>query len=303
MTTKIGTHSGSFHADEVLGVSVLRTVFAAQGIETQLMRSRDAAVLAECDYLVDVGGVYDVAAHRFDHHQKGFAERRDSGLPYAGAGLVWRTYGAAFVQAVHPQASAEMAETVAQIIDSQFIAWADAVDNGIDVDGPIAFGFSSMISRFNGTWLEVRAAEEDDARFEMACQFADPVLRNLVRDTVAEQLARQVVMQAPVLAEGRIVVLDQPRLPFDDVIVNEMPAVLFVVYPESSGQQYQVRVVLKKLGSFDARQDLPAAWGGLRGADLAVVSGVSDAVFCHNGLFIAGALSKEGAIALAMNAL
>ena len=45
---------------------------------------------------------------------------------------------------------------------------------------------------------------------------------------------------------------------------------------------------------FTARADLPAAWAGLRGADLATVTGVPDATFCHNGRFIAAAKSFEG---------
>jgi uncharacterized UPF0160 family protein len=52
-----------------------------------------------------------------------------------------------------------------------------------------------------------------------------------------------------------------------------------------------------------ARKDLPLAWAGLRGVDLAAVCGVADAVFCHNGRFIAGAGSLEGALRMAELAL
>jgi uncharacterized UPF0160 family protein len=55
--------------------------------------------------------------------------------------------------------------------------------------------------------------------------------------------------------------------------------------------------------SFDARADLPASWAGLRDADLAAVTGVPDATFCHNGRFIAAAKSYEGIRALARLAL
>lgn len=37
-------------------------------------RSRDASVLAECDVIIDVGGVYEPENNRFDHHQRGFSE-------------------------------------------------------------------------------------------------------------------------------------------------------------------------------------------------------------------------------------
>jgi uncharacterized UPF0160 family protein len=41
----------------------------------------------------------------------------------------------------------------------------------------------------------------------------------------------------------------------------------------------------------------------LKDEELQKISGVSDATFCHRGLFLAGAKSKEGAIKLAEIAL
>ena len=52
-----------------------------------------------------------------------------------------------------------------------------------------------------------------------------------------------------------------------------------------------------------ARADLPEAWAGLRDAELAAVTGVPDAGFCHNGRFIASARSYEGIRAMAALAL
>jgi uncharacterized UPF0160 family protein len=54
---------------------------------------------------------------------------------------------------------------------------------------------------------------------------------------------------------------------------------------------------------FETRINLPAAWRGLRDEELAVVCGVKDAVFCHNGLFIGGAKTKDGAIEMARVAI
>jgi uncharacterized UPF0160 family protein len=54
---------------------------------------------------------------------------------------------------------------------------------------------------------------------------------------------------------------------------------------------------------FSARVDLPAAWAGLSGEAFQAVTGVPDAVFCHNGCFVAGAQSLEGIRALAALAL
>jgi uncharacterized UPF0160 family protein len=92
-------------------------------------------------------------------------------------------------------------------------------------------------------------------------------------------------------------------LPWTRVVVDEMPQVLLVLYPEWDTQQYMLRTVPAQAGSFDSRMDLPAAWSGLRGPELAAACGVADAVFCHTNLFIGGARSFEGALRMAQIAL
>ena len=54
---QIGTHDGSFHCDEALGCAMLKHT-AAFG-SAAVVRSRKPEVLAACDLVLDVGGVYD----------------------------------------------------------------------------------------------------------------------------------------------------------------------------------------------------------------------------------------------------
>ncbi|RZA12254.1 MAG: MYG1 family protein, partial [Proteobacteria bacterium] len=84
------THSGGFHADEVLSSVVLTRLFP----QAQLVRSRarDWLTPAPNRIIYDVGGAYDAAANIFDHHQRG-APSREDGQPYSSFGLVWRHYG------------------------------------------------------------------------------------------------------------------------------------------------------------------------------------------------------------------
>lgn len=46
---------------------MLRRTAAFQ--DAALVRTRDPNKLADCDVVVDVGGVYDADKFRFDHHQ------------------------------------------------------------------------------------------------------------------------------------------------------------------------------------------------------------------------------------------
>lgn len=291
----IGTHSGSHHADDAVGVAILLQLWPT----AKVFRTRDPDVLAVCDAVVDVGGEHNQVSNRFDHHQKGFDKRRENGIPYAGAGLVWLSWGTFYVQDVCPWLGRAEARTIADEVDARLIQHVDAVDSGVSVPGPQDYGLSGIISTLNATWQDEAPREKDDQRFAEATSLAGIVLKNLVRTVAAEHAAVVKVMTGQPLAAGRILVLDAPRLPYDAIVAEKMPHVLFVVYPESAGKQYQVRVVPKVLGEFAARADLPESWAGLRDGDLAAVTGVFDAVFCHNGRFICGAGSKAGAIRLA----
>ena len=85
------THSGSFHADDVLAAAALRLANPALTI----LRTRDQAQMDAADILFDVGRVFDPAACRFDHHQLEYKEARENGIPFSSFGLVWRELGAA----------------------------------------------------------------------------------------------------------------------------------------------------------------------------------------------------------------
>lgn len=71
---KIGTHSGSFHCDEALACWMLHRTAAFK--DAEIVRSRDPEVLKDMDVVVDVGGAYEPASHRYDHHQRGFVSER-----------------------------------------------------------------------------------------------------------------------------------------------------------------------------------------------------------------------------------
>ena len=67
-TVTIGTHNGTFHCDEVLACYMLKLLPDYK--DAAIVRTRDPALLKECDIVVDVGGEYDPATHRYDHHQR-----------------------------------------------------------------------------------------------------------------------------------------------------------------------------------------------------------------------------------------
>lgn len=316
--TTIATHSGTFHADDVFGVGVLMGVFPSHS----LLRTRDKALIATADFVVDVGGTWDAATGRFDHHQRGFDGARPArlvdgqsvpGVGYASAGLVWSAFGTAYVQAwaqTHGHTLDEAAvASVVNTIDHSLVQYLDIVDTGQGDVAPGIFGLSSLVAQLNTHWLEEQGldlgakAQLLETRFREAIAITRKFLDHAISKKVAQIRAMDIVRQAPRLLGGKLLHLREGGMPWTRVVVDEMPEVMFVIYPDSDGNQYQIKTVPLEVGSFDTRMDLPASWAGLRDQELAAVTGVADSVFCHLNLFIGGARSFEGALKLAELAL
>nr|WP_315427864.1 MYG1 family protein [uncultured Albidiferax sp.] len=316
--TTIATHSGTFHADDVFGVGVLMGVFPSHS----LLRTRDKALIATADFVVDVGGTWDAVTGRFDHHQRGFEGARPArlvdgqsvpGVGYASAGLVWSAFGTAYVQAwaqTHGHTLDEAAvASVVHTIDHSLVQYLDIVDTGQGDVAPGIFGLSSLVAQLNTHWLEEQGldlaakAQLLETRFREAIAITRKFLDHAISKKVAQIRAMDIVRQAPRLLGGKLLHLREGGMPWTRVVVDEMPEVMFVIYPDSDGNQYQIKTVPTEPGSFDTRMDLPASWAGLRDQELAAVTGVPDSVFCHLNLFIGGARSFEGALKLAELAL
>ncbi len=300
---RIATHNGSFHADDVFGVAVLMQLHPG----AELVRTRDLPTIAAADFAVDVGGEWDAARGRFDHHQKGFTGARASGVVYASAGLVWTAHGPALVERLFGLQDAALAQSVADALDQQLVQHLDRADTGAAHGAPGLFGLSALLSQFNTTWDRRGGAEQSEQaafdNFHRAVALTTQLLLASLDQLRADYQGAQLVRDAERTLDGRVLVMPRGGLPWSEVVATEMPEVLYVVYPDSSDKQYQVHVVTVEPHSFVARKDLPRAWAGLRLAELAAVSGVADAVFCHNGRFIAGASSLQGALRLAELAL
>jgi uncharacterized UPF0160 family protein len=307
----IVTHGGKFHADDAWAVAVIAILYP----EAELVRTRDPATIERGDIVIDVGGIWDPATGRFDHHQKGFSGARQSGVPYASAGLVWREYGARCVAALAEQHTGQIlsddtAQQIAWAIDADIVQYLDLSDVGAAKNAPGGYGLSAVISGYNPSWLDEERlgyGERADVyrleQFRRAMAFLTDVMANAVKYRVGAMLALEKVRQAEVLEDGRLLYLKNGALPWTSVVRKEMPKVLFVISHNISEQRYMLHTVPATTDTFEARADLPASWAGLRDAELAAVTGVADAGFCHNGRFIAAAKSYEGIYAMALQAL
>ena len=291
MTDKtIATHNGNFHADDVFSIAALKSIFPS----FNLIRTRDLELIARADIVIDVGGEYDPDTDRFDHHQRGGAGERENGIPYSSFGLIWQKYGLEICQGN---------QDVANAVDAGLVSNIDAIDcgyvEGITEGITKGISLSQTIGMFNPTWQE---DSHFDACFDEAVDFASRVLTRFIASANGGISAKAIVAKAIDNAEDPRVIVLEKYTPWKRTVHALSEEALYMVYPSQTGE-WRIQTVPVELGSFEDRKSLPKQWAGLSDKALKEVTGIDDAMFCHNGLFIAGAESFESTMKMASIAL
>ena len=295
-TAYLVTHSGGFHADELLSSVVLTRLFP----EAELVRSRAPEWLAPGGdrIIYDVGGAYDPDARIFDHHQRG-APLRDDGQPYSSFGLIWKHFGRDYLAAVGVPAA--HVETIHASFDTNFVLLIDLLDNGAlspSVAGPLAGLTLPTLLETLKPVFDDKGPGVDDRAFATALGVARGFVEAGIAQRAAKLRAEALVMRA-IAETGPGRVLELPNgMPFRPAVLKSgADQLLFVVHPRDG--DWCVTGIRRNDDGFELRADLPAAWAGLTNGELEAASGVEGATFCHNGRFIAAARTREAALALA----
>ncbi|KAL5401901.1 hypothetical protein PMIN03_011116 [Paraphaeosphaeria minitans] len=336
----IGTHSGHFHADEALAVSMLRLLPAYKN--SPLVRTRDPEILKTCHTVVDVGAAYDANARHFDHHQREFTTVFPGhSTKLSSAGLVYMHFGKDIISEVTALQPGADLDILYEKIYTDFIEAFDANDNGVNVFDPKAvetaglakkfedrgFSIASVVNRYNystskgddASKSREQLQQEEDERFSRASQFVGEQFYIELTDRASAWLpARNNVKKAyeerlQSDPQGRILVLPEGMPWADHLYTLEKesfipegvaPQVLYVLFPESTepDTKWRIRAVSKENGGFQNRKDLPDPWKGVRDEQLSEVSGVPGGVFVHAAGFIGGNKTFDGALAMAKKA-
>lgn len=294
--THLVTHSGGFHADELLSSVILTKLYP----QAEIVRSRAPEWITPASdrIIYDVGGAYDAAAQIFDHHQRG-APLREDGQPYSSFGLVWKHYGRAYLAAMGVPAG--HVEALHQAFDTKFVLPVDLLDNGAlspSTAGPLAdLTLPSLLETLKPVFDD-KAPGADNRGFQAALLIARAVVEAAIAQRAAKLRAETMVLEA-IAATGERRVLELAMgMPFRPAIVKAgADHLLFVVHPRD--KDWCITGIRKAEDSFEQRADLPAAWAGLSNGDLEAVCGVKGASFCHNGRFIAAANSREAILSMA----
>lgn len=149
----LGTHDGTFHADEVTACALLEFFNLIDG--DKVYRTRDINQLSTCEYVCDVGGEYNPTEKRFDHHQIEYKGHLSS------AGMVLD----------YLKTSKVISQKDFDFFNNALVRGVDAHDNGKDPQVPGLCSFSHIISNFCPIRYDA-SSEEQYAAFLEAKAFA-----------------------------------------------------------------------------------------------------------------------------------
>ncbi len=273
----LGTHDGSFHADEVTACSLL--LLFDQIDRDKVYRTRDPKIHERCDYVCDVGGLYEPAKRRFDHHQAGYQGSMSS------AGMVL----------LYLKEQGIIEPHLYDYLNKSLVMGVDAHDNGVAKLEPGITSFSQVISNFMPIEYDASSKEVDRAFFS-AVDFCLAHIDRMRRRYAYTLECRTAVKKA--MVEGNYALIFEESLPWLENFFDlggEFHPAQFVIMP--TGDIWKLRAIPPTLADrMKVRKPLPEAWAGLQDQELKQISGIPGAVFCHKGRFISIWETKEDAM-------
>jgi uncharacterized UPF0160 family protein len=272
----LGTHDGSFHADEVTACALL-LLFDLIDLEG-IVRTRDQKLLAKCEYVCDVGGIYDPSIKRFDHHQSNYDGS------FSSAGMILK----------YLKDQKILDAKLYQYINGSLVMGVDAIDNGKSAPAMGHCSFSSVIANFVPVRYDANKEVFQGAFFQ-ALDFCLGHLTRLVAKYKYIQECRGKV-KSEMDKRQKVMYFDE-AMPWIESFFDlggSKHVAQFIIMP--AGDQWKLRGIPP---SYDKRMQvrvpMPKEWAGLINGELKSKSGISGAVFCHKGRFISIWETKEDA--------
>ena len=272
----LGTHDGSFHADEVTACALL-LLFDLIDMEG-IVRTRDQKLLANCEYVCDVGGIYDPSIKRFDHHQSNYNGSLSS------AGMILK----------YLKDQKILDAKLYQYINGSLVMGVDAIDNGKAAPMMGHCSFSSVIANF----VPVRYDANKEILQGAFFQALDFCLRHLTRLVAKYKYIQECrgKIKSEMDKRQKVMYFDE-AMPWIESFFDlggSKHAAQFIIMP--AGDQWKLRGIPP---SYDKRMQvrvpMPQEWAGLINEELKSKSGIPGAVFCHKGRFISIWETKEDA--------
>ena len=272
-----GTHDGSFHADEVTACALL--LLTDQIDRDKVFRTRQKEKLETCEYVCDVGGIYDPKQKRFDHHQSDYQGNLSS------AGMVLKYLKEARI----------IDESTYKYFNRSLVKGVDAIDNGKMTPQMGHCTFSAVIANFVPAHHDAQPSIFDAAFFQ-AVDFTYGHLSRLMKKLKFIQECR-IMIKNEMEKNQKFLMFDRsmPWIESFFELGGESHPAKFLIMP--TGKQWKLRGIPP---SYDRRMEvrvpLPQSWAGLIDEELKERTQIPGAVFCHKGRFISVWETKEDAL-------
>ncbi len=270
-------HDGSFHADEVTACALLLLYNLID--ENKIHRTRDQSLIDKCEYVCDVGGIYDPKLKLFDHHQKEYIGEMSS------AGMVL----------LYLKDQGLMQPELYDYFNNVLIKEVDAHDIGKVRPNSSTCSFSQIIANFlpieySSTFKEMHEAFTDALHFTFG--HLSRMQRRYFYTHKSKEKVRKIM-----LSRKKYLIFDE-SMPWEDSFFDlegtSHPA-LFIVMP--TGKHWKLRgIPPDSHNRMKVRLPLPLEWAGLHEEELKKVSKIEGAIFCHKGRFISIWQTKEDAL-------
>jgi len=272
-----GTHDGTFHADEVTACALLLLFGLVE--RSQIHRTRDQELLDRCEYVCDVGGIYDPTRKLFDHHQSDYQG------PLSSAGMILD----------HLRQQGILTDKEQAFFNDSLILGVDAHDNGQMPQHRGVCTFSHVIANFT----PIKHGADDAmlmAAFSEALDFVVGHINRVWERYKYIQECGDIVEKA--MAEGGECLYFDQSIPWVETFFEKgginHPAV-FLIMP--AGEHWKLRAIPPTYEDrMSVRVPLPEQWAGLLEGELVKVSGIPGAIFCHKQRFISIWETKEDAV-------
>lgn len=272
------THDGNFHADEVTACALL---LCCDLIDLdKIVRTRRQSDIEAAEFVLDVGGDYEIAKRRFDHHQISYTGS------FSSAGMILRylrDIGALSNEQFH-------------LLDDNLVIGIDDHDNGRSMTPRGICTFSHIISNFMPSDYAA-----DDAtileHFFRALSFAKGHIERMLQRQKITADAKDEVLSA--MKVGKHYLIFERALPWIENFFalggHQHPAKFVIM---ATANSWKLRAIPRQIDRrMDLRLALPEKWAGQMGGDLEKISGLKGALFCHKGRFISVWKTRDDAIA------
>lgn len=278
---KIITHDGTFHADEVFSVALIKRFVDSN---VSVVRTRDREIINESlndksVFVLDVGRGFSENFCNFDHHQQDFnlTWKNDSSVPFSTCGLIW-------FYIKKKGYLKKYSEEFLDLIQERLIKKIDLHDNKLR-----NFHISNVVSSYNRSGYD---------NFDKAVDFACEQLDNLFYHIKDEFDKYELYKKDSEKHDGGNVFISSFPIKHSSIIKNmiEKYGVNIVCYPHDD------RWYAKAIGNDNNGVNkvlAPLAWRGVSEEDLARSSGLKGAIFVHKSGFLCVAKNKKTVVEMA----